>query len=135
MLGTVRLWNIRAGGRDVLLLGPLAVHPDARNRGVGTALMRRALDEAAKLGHAAVILVGDEAYYRRFGFSAEKTRNLHLSAACDPARLLALELLPGALSGAAGKLKAIGRRAPVPALTRLTSLAAKDRTRFVPRAP
>jgi len=43
IVGTVRLWNVEAGpGHDALLLGPLAVDPDYRNRGVGTALLRRA---------------------------------------------------------------------------------------------
>src|SRR5512141_408557 len=57
LVGTVRLWPINAGNnRPALLLGPLAVHPDARRRGIGAALMRRALDAAAKLGHAAVLL-------------------------------------------------------------------------------
>ena len=35
--------------------------------------MRRALAEARRLGHGAVLLVGDAPYYGRFGFSAEKT--------------------------------------------------------------
>lgn len=124
LLGTVRLWNVSVGGRAALLLGPLAVHPQARNRGIGSALMQRALAEAARLGHGAVFLVGDEAYYGRFGFSSAKTGATRLSAACDPARLLARELVPGALDGAAGPLRATGRRVPNPALAGLTSLAA-----------
>ncbi|MGE0564886.1 MAG: GNAT family N-acetyltransferase [Pseudolabrys sp.] len=142
MLGTVRLWNVSAGGRDALLLGPLAVHPEARNRGIGSALMQRALSEAAQRGHGAVILVGDESYYGRFGFSATKTGALRLTAACDPARLLAHELVPGAFDGAAGRFRATGRRAPNAALAGLTALAAKaglktavkGRTRLLPRA-
>src|SRR5262249_58897993 len=47
IIGTVRLWPVAAGtGRPALLLGPLAVHPDCRRRGVGAALMRRALRAA-----------------------------------------------------------------------------------------
>src|SRR5262249_13819488 len=57
IVGTVRLWDVAAGRRKALLLGPLAVHPDAQNRGIGGALMRRAMDEAGKRGHAAVLLV------------------------------------------------------------------------------
>jgi predicted N-acetyltransferase YhbS len=134
MLGTVRLWNVSAGGRDALLLGPLAVHPEARNRGIGAALMKRALAEAARRGHGAVILVGDEAYYGRFGFSAAKTGALHLATACDPARLLACELKAGALDGAAGPFRATGRRIPLPTVTGLAALARDRRPRLVPRA-
>ncbi|MGE0061264.1 MAG: GNAT family N-acetyltransferase [Xanthobacteraceae bacterium] len=132
MLGTVRLWNVRAGGRDALLLGPLAVHPGARNRGIGAALMKRALGEAARRGHGAVILVGDADYYGRFGFSVAKTGALHLAAACDPARLLACELKAGALDGAIGAFRATGRRIPLPALAGLGALA--RRPRLIPRA-
>ena len=60
MVGTVRLWHVRAGaGRAALLLGPLAVHPDCRNRGIGSKLMRHAIAAARRLGHGAVLLVGD----------------------------------------------------------------------------
>lgn len=134
MLGTVRLWNVSAGGRDALLLGPLAVHPEARKRGIGASLMRRALEEATRRGHRAVILVGDEAYYGRFGFSTTKTGALHLAAACDPARLLARELVSGALDGAAGCFRATGRRIPLPSLTGLAALARGRRPRLIPRA-
>jgi predicted N-acetyltransferase YhbS len=107
VIGTVRLWNVTIGGCAALLLGPLAVDPHAQSRGVGAALMRRALGEARRLGHEAVLLVGDEAYYGRFGFSAEKTSGLTLAGRQDR-RLLALELSPGALDGAAGVIQATG---------------------------
>src|SRR5215475_12355760 len=79
VVGTVRLWNISAGiAKPALLLGPLTVHPDYRSRGIGAALVQRAIEDASRLGHRAVLLVGDTAYYGRFGFSAEKTGNLWL---------------------------------------------------------
>ena len=47
LVGTVRLWNVSAGpGRAAVLLGPLAVHPAHRNRGIGTTLVRRAIARA-----------------------------------------------------------------------------------------
>jgi predicted N-acetyltransferase YhbS len=74
IVGTVRLWQISAGvNRPTLLLGPLAVAPDVRSRGIGSALVRRALRDAARLGHRAVLLVGEAAFYGRFGFSSERT--------------------------------------------------------------
>jgi predicted N-acetyltransferase YhbS len=131
IVGTVRLWHVTAGrGRPALLLGPLAVHPEAQKRGIGGALMQRALTEATQRGHAAVLLVGDAAYYGRFGFSAEKTQALRLSGA-DPARLLAAELTPDALTGAHGVITASGERERVlPSFTRL----AKPHAQLIPRA-
>src|SRR5262249_12134924 len=70
IVGTVRLWHVSAGlGRPALLLGPLAVDADCRNRGVGGALMNRAIAAARGCGHREIILVGDAPYYARFGFS------------------------------------------------------------------
>ncbi len=74
VLGTARLWHVTAAsGHAALLLGPVAVEAGCRSRGIGAALVRRALREARKRGHGAVILVGDAPYYGRFGFSSAKT--------------------------------------------------------------
>ena len=115
VIGTVRLWHVTAGpGRPALLLGPLAVHPEFRGRGIGAALIRRALAEAARLGHRAVLLVGDAPYYRRFGFSAGQTGALWLLGPYEKARLLAREIVPGALAGARGLISPTGSRALIP---------------------
>lgn len=110
--GTVRLWDVRLGegGRPALLLGPLAVDPSLKGAGIGSALMRHAIAEAARLGHAAILLVGDEPYYGRFGFSAGRTGALAMPGPYERHRLLALELVDGALDGAEGTLKASGRK-------------------------
>jgi predicted N-acetyltransferase YhbS len=103
VVGTVRLWQVSAGPAcPTLLLGPLAVHPDRRQRGIGAALMRRALREASRRGHRALLLVGDDAYYGRFGFSAKSTGALWLPGLDAPHRLLGCELSPGALDGVRG---------------------------------
>jgi predicted N-acetyltransferase YhbS len=122
LVGTVRLWNVTAGpGRKALLLGPLAVHPDFRNRGIGGDLMRHALDAAKRLGHQAVLLVGDAPYYARFGFAAAPTADLWLPGLYDARRFLALELQPGALTVARGLVSATGRLARKPALRTLVA--------------
>ena len=114
VIGTVRLWLVSAGaGRPALLLGPLAVHPDCRRRGLGAALMRRALRAAGEAGHAAVLLVGDASYYGRFGFAADTTGALSMPGLYEPARLLALELAPAALDGAHGLVRVGAPRRPV----------------------
>jgi predicted N-acetyltransferase YhbS len=113
VVGTVRLWHVVVHGRPALLLGPLAVHPDWRSRGIGGALMRRVLAEAERRGHGAVLLVGDAPYYARFGFSTAKTTRLAMPGPYEPHRLLAREFRPGALDGARGTI--LPATAPLPA--------------------
>ena len=130
LIGTVRLWTVSAGpSRAALLLGPLAVEPGHRKRGVGSALMERALREAARRSHGAVLLVGDPSYYGRFGFSAEKTRGLWLLGPYEQHRLLACEFVVGALDGARGLIRAPQKPAP-----RLAPLVAAMARRPAPRA-
>jgi predicted N-acetyltransferase YhbS len=110
VIGTARLWSVVCGtGQPALLLGPVAVESSCRNRGIGAALVRRALRDARRLGHGAVILVGDAPYYSRFGFAGEKAAGLKLPGPFERHRLLALELVPNALDGAGGLLRATGR--------------------------
>lgn len=107
LIGTVRLWSVNAGGaQGCLLLGPLAVASDVRSRGVGADLMWRALRTAEKLGYRAVLLVGDPAYYQRFGFSAEMTSALRMPGPFARERLLACEFVPGTLRNARGMIAA-----------------------------
>jgi predicted N-acetyltransferase YhbS len=108
LVGTLRLWPvITATGHACLLLGPLAVAEDARCLGIGAALMRQALHRAGARGHRAVLLVGDAAYYNRFGFSAEKTGALRMPGPYARERLLACELVPEALTDARGLISAM----------------------------
>src|SRR5258705_7101743 len=115
LIGTVRLWPVSAGaGRPALLLGPLAVHPDCRQRGIGSALMRRAIRAARGAGHRAVVLVGDAAYYGRFGFTAAGAGALSMPGQVERDRLLALELVPAAVAGARGGILVGDVRPPAP---------------------
>ena len=111
LVGTLRLWPVVTGtGHRCLLLGPLAVAADLRGSGIGAALMRQALQKARARGHRAVVLVGDAAYYSRFGFSAATTAALRMPGPYERDRLLACELVPDALGGARGTIAPIGPR-------------------------
>lgn len=104
LTGAISFWPLKIGeaGSDALLLGPLAVHPDRQNIGIGRALMHTGLDKAKALGHKLVILVGDEPYYARVGFKRVPNGQIELPGPVDPDRLLYLELAPGALTLARG---------------------------------
>src|SRR6201990_2289173 len=68
LVGSVRQLPILIGDTKALMLGPLTVEPPFRGRGVGRALLERALKDAKAKGHRLVLLVGDEPYYSRVGF-------------------------------------------------------------------
>ena len=59
---------------EVLVLSPLSVAPEHQGRGVGTALVRAAIDEAARLGAPALFLEGSPAYYGQRGFEPATAR-------------------------------------------------------------
>jgi hypothetical protein len=118
LVGTVRLWHVSAGGIPALVLGPLAVGSAFRKLGAGAALMDHALAAARARGHRAVLLLGDAAYYERFGFSTEKTAELMLPGAYEQERLLGIELVPGALDGAWGMIVPTGGSLPKPKAAR-----------------
>lgn len=105
LVGSVRLTPIRIGAAKALLLGPLTVEPPFRERGIGQALIERALDEAKRQGHRLVVLVGDEPYYGKCGFQRIAKGQVAMPGPADPARLLVCELVEGAFAGVAGPIK------------------------------
>lgn len=129
LVGTIRLWHVRAGGQAALLLGPLAVDPTCRNFGIGAALMEHALAAAIARGHDVVILLGDAPYYARFGFSARKTGELSLPGTFERDRLLGLELREGALTGAWGMIVPTGAT-----VSKTAACRAKKTPRLLPHA-
>ena len=105
MVGSVRLSRIRIGETPALLLGPLTIEPPFRSRGIGLKLIQRALDEAKKVGHKLVVLVGDEPYYSRAGFKRIPKGTVKLPGPVDPARMLIAELAEGAAADIAGPVR------------------------------
>ena len=104
LVGSVRLSPIRIGKTAALLLGPLTVEPPFRERGIGQALIERALQEAKGKGHKLVVLVGDEPYYAKGGFKRVPKGQVTMPGPVDPARLLVAELSSGAFDGVSGMI-------------------------------
>ena len=102
LAGAIRYWPVRVSQAPALLLGPVAVHPTRQGEGLGALLISESLHRALGLGWTRVILVGDEPYYGRFGFHPIPPGQITLPGPVDPRRLLAAELVPGALAGARG---------------------------------
>jgi predicted N-acetyltransferase YhbS len=105
LVGSVWLSPVRIGETKALLLGPLTVEPAFRERGIGQALIARALKEAAARGHRLVMLVGDEPYYAKSGFKQIPAGRAVMPGPVDPARLLVAELAAGAFDGVSGRVR------------------------------
>jgi len=105
LVGSVRQLAICIGDTPALLLGPLTVEPPFRKRGVGRALLDRALKEAKAKGHRLVLLVGDEAYYGRVGFKVVPKGRAAMPGPVDYNRLLVAELTDAAFDGVSGPIR------------------------------
>ena len=84
-------------------LAPLAVDEKWRRLGLGGKLVEAGLAACRDAGMHCVVVLGEPAYYRRFGFSLQAMA--HLRTPYGPGKLMALELLPGALAGTAGEVR------------------------------
>ena len=87
-------------------IGPLAVLPDCQKTGIGSRLMRAGLESCQAQGYDFIVLLGDPRYYSRFGFKPAREYGL-TSDYGDGDEFQLLELRPGALTGASGKVKYI----------------------------
>ncbi|MEL6335228.1 MAG: N-acetyltransferase [Pseudomonadota bacterium] len=107
VVAAIRYWPVRLGplGAPALLLGPVAVHPTRQGEGLGALMIAETLDRAGGLGWARVLLVGDEPYYSRFGFTRALTRDLDFPRPINLDRLLARELIPNSMSGMTGLVR------------------------------
>ncbi|WP_181159948.1 GNAT family N-acetyltransferase [Sandaracinobacter neustonicus] len=91
LVGSVECWELEwrhpMGVRRIALLGPLVSHPGRRGERIGVRLMDLALAEL-DAQHLPVMLIGDEPYYGRWGFSARHTGEWLLPGPVDRDRLL-----------------------------------------------
>jgi len=106
LVGSNCMTHIRCGTHPALLLGPLTVDPAFRQRGIGAALIKASLEAAKARGHRLVLLVGDEPYYKRFGFQRVGHGRLTMPGPVDPRRLLFCELVEGAFDNITGQVLA-----------------------------
>lgn len=105
LVGTIAYWPVAIGDdlTPALLLGPVAVEPRLKGRGIGVTLIRRTLSKARRGGHRIAVLVGDAEYYARFGFVAAEPFGLWMPGQAE--RFMVKPLVAGALDGVRGGLR------------------------------
>lgn len=111
--GSVRFWPVAVGGARALLLGPLAVQSDQRGRGIGIALMAHGIAAAKARSFSSIILVGDEPYYAKVGFSRLPPGRIRFPGPVDQNRILGLSLEAGAVLNLSGAVRRAGIDLPV----------------------
>ena len=111
LVGAIRYWPIRLGHEPALLLGPLAIEHVKRSQGIGRALTEASLTRAEAAGWRLVFLVGDPAYYARYGFAVAPA-NIVMPGE-SPARLQFRTLAGAALPPGGGTLLPVPSTAPV----------------------
>ena len=100
LAAAIRYWPAEVGGEDVLLLGPVAVHPTRQGEGLGGLLINESIAEARRMGWERAMLVGDAPYYSRFGFV--KLEGVEMPPPTNPDRVLGLALKKGAWDAVRG---------------------------------
>ena len=93
--------DLPTGDRPVIGVGPVSVVPDCQGIGIGSALLRALVTAADRAGEPALVLLGEPAFYRRFGFVAASELGL---LAPDPTwgkyfQVLPLRVQAGGLAG------------------------------------
>ena len=103
LAGAIRFWPIRVSETPALLLGPVAVHPTRQGEGLGGQLVHASLEIAKHESWSRVMLVGDEPYYSKFGFS--RLNGVVMPPPTNPARVLGRALQTGAWYGVLGDVQ------------------------------
>ena len=103
ILGHVAFSDVTIGGHDRgwVGLGPVSVAPGAQAGGIGSALIRAGLAQLQAQGRKGCVVLGDPAYYTRFGFSADLAARFASPFAGE--HLMAMMLDPAAVWPVAGR--------------------------------
>lgn len=97
IVGSVRLWAITIGDTPAVFLGPITVAADHRKGGLGAELVAACVGAARADDVGGVLLVGDAAYFERFGFVAAP--EVRLPGPVDIRRVLWLPIAAETPSG------------------------------------
>lgn len=89
----------------IMGLAPMAVAPEYQRQGIGSALVRAGLEECRRLGFGAAVVLGHPGFYPRFGFSPSVSFGIGCEFEAPEEAFMVLELQPGFLNGAAGKIR------------------------------
>ncbi|AMG31117.1 N-acetyltransferase [Grimontia hollisae] len=85
-------------------LAPLCVHPDYRGQGIAAQLVREGFDTLNEFGYPACVVLGDPAYYSRFGFKPAEEFGLSCKWDVPADAFMAFEFAEGAFNTVQGQV-------------------------------
>ena len=91
--------------KNIVALAPLAVLPTHQRRGIGSELVRRGLTQCRQLCQRSVLVLGEPAFYQRFGFIKASLHGILCPFNVPDEVFMVVELFPGALAGHSGSVK------------------------------
>jgi putative acetyltransferase len=104
-----RIWirpaDMKLQEEAALALAPLAVHPDFRDKGIGSELVIQGLKACRQYGYGLVIVVGEQSYYARFGFIPARPMGLEVPFPVPERAFLVVEIIPHPGPGIRGTLR------------------------------
>jgi putative acetyltransferase len=95
----------KTGSVPALALGPMAVLPELRRRGIGSLLVQKGLAACRRLGHRIVVVVGHPVYYPKFGFFPALEWGIELPFPVPDEAFMVTALVEGALEGVHGTVR------------------------------
>lgn len=90
---------------NAVALAPFAVLPAHQRRGIGSELVRRGIDDCRGAGDRTVLVLGEPAFYQRFGFTKASLHDIHCPFDVLDEAFMAAELFPGALARHSGTVQ------------------------------
>lgn len=96
--------TIKSGKTDFLAigLGPMSVAPQRQKQGIGSRLVRKAIEVLHLKAHKAVVVLGHPDFYPRFGFVKASTHKIKWEIEVPDEAFMVLELVPGSLPANGG---------------------------------
>lgn len=106
VLGYAAFSPVTLQGEDKQWVGlaPLAVDESVRGKGIGKQLVYEGLDTLNEFGYAAVVVLGDPAFYGRFGFEPAARHHLHCQWPGSEAAFQLYKLADDAFVGVEGQI-------------------------------
>lgn len=93
------------GDIELVGIGSVAVLPTKQHKGIGTLMISGCLEHLRALHNRGVVVVGEPAFFRRFGFLPASRWGMRCAAEVPEENFLVLELTPGALAGVSGAVR------------------------------